>query len=210
MAKKTFTYGGYTFEPRGQFKDYGIKSGKNEMRDVCRALHYFNAGCVADGDEKFNYDDFYEAAGQCEDDVFFCKETNELYVPCAAVLCIFDRESTDDEVGGRYNKRIAQREEHEEFVKREALKNAMCLTDEQRKAINALREAAYKCCEVGLNFAANGGDMYVFRADTLKDITDDMAPMEGQVQIESGMYLAIENAWDACEGLYANPKDINN
>ena len=99
-------------------------------------------------------------------------------------------------------------EEHEEFVKREALKNVMCLTDEQKDAIDALREAAYKCCKVGLNFAANGGNMYAFRADTLKDITDDMAPLEGQVQIENGMYLAIENAWDACEGLYANPKDV--
>lgn len=206
-TKQTFTYGGYTFEPRGEFKDYGIKSGKNELRSICSALYYYNSGYVADGDEKFNYDEFYEAAGHCKDDVFFCKETNELYVPCAAVLCIFDRESTGDDVGDRYNKRIAQRKEHEESKKKEAMKNAICLTDEQSDAIDALREAAFKCCEVGLNFAANGGDMYVFRADTLKDITDNMVPMEGQVPIENGMYIAIENAWDACEGLYANVKE---
>ena len=207
MKTNTFTYGGYTFEPRGRFKDYGIKKGKNEMRDICRALHYYNAGYVADGEEKFNYDEFYKAAGQCEDDVFFCKETTELYVPCAAVLCIFDIKSTDEEVGDRYNKRNAQREEQARAVKREALKQAMILTDEQSKAIDALREAAYKCCELGLNFAVDGSDMYAFRADTLKDITDNMVPMEDQEQIESGLYLAIENAWDACEGLYANAKD---
>lgn len=207
MKTNTFTYGGYTFEPRGQFKDYGIKKGKNEMRNICRALHYYNAGYVADGKEKFNYDEFYKAAGQCEDDVFFCKETTELYVPCAAVLSIFDRKSTYEEVGDRYNKRIAQREEQERTVKREALKQAMILTDEQSRAIDALREAAYKCCELGLNFAVDGSDMYAFRADTLKDLTDNMVPMEGQEQIESGLYLAIENAWDACDGLYANVKD---
>lgn len=209
METKTFTYGGYTFEPRGQFKDYGIKPGKNEMRNICRAFHYYNAGYVADGDVKFNYEEFYKAAGDgCDADVFFCEETGELYVPCAAVLCIFDRKATDEEVGKRYERRIAEREEHERHVKQEALKNVMCLTDEQSKAIDALREAAFKCCEVGLNFAADGTDMYVFRADLLQDITDDMAPMNGQERIETGMYLAIENAWDVCEGLYANPKEI--
>lgn len=208
MDTKTFTYGGFTFEPKGQFKDYGIKKGKNEMRNICRALHYYNAGCVADGDEKFNYEEFYKASGDSKDDVFLCKETGELYVPCAAVLCIFDQQSDDDEVGRRYERRIAKKKEHEEFLKKEALKNVMCLTDDQRDAINALREAAYKCCEVGLNFAVDGGDMYAFRADLLEGLTDDMAPMDGQVRIETGMYLAIENAWDACEGLYANPKEV--
>ena len=209
METKTFNYGGFTFEPKGQFKDYGIKPGKNELRNICRALHYCNSGFVADGDKKFNYEDFYKAAGDSKDDVFLCKETGELYVPCAAVLCIFDRDSTDVEVGRRYESRIAEKEEHERFVKREELKSVMCLTDKQRDAINALREAAYKCCEVGLNFAVDGSDMYVFRADLLEDVTDDMAPMKGQDMITTGFYLVIENAWDACEGLYANPKTIN-
>lgn len=209
METKTFTYGGYTFEPRGQFKDYGIKPGKNEMRNICRALHYYNAGYVADGDERFDYDEFYKAAGDgCDADVFFCKETGEQYVPCSSVLCVFDKASTSDEVMARYRKRIAEREEHERHVKQEALKNVMCLTDEQTLAINALREAAFKCSELGLSFAADGTDMYVFRADLLQDITEDMAAMNGQERIETGMYLAIENAWDACEGLYANPKEV--
>lgn len=207
MKTKTFTYGGYTFEPRGQFKDYGIKPGKSEMRQICRAIHYPNSGYVADGGVKFDYDEFYKAAGQCEDDIFLCLETSELYVPCSSVLCVFDPTSTSDEVMERYKQRIAKREDHVRSQKREALKNALCLTEEQTLAIKAMREAAFKCSELGLNFAACGTDMYVFRADTLKDITDDMAPMEGQEQIETGMYLAIENAWDACEGLYANVKE---
>jgi len=204
---KTFKYGGYTFEPRGQFKDFGIKADKNEFYNITRALHYPNSGKVADGDEPFNYDDFYKAAGEQVDDVFYCKETGELYVPCADVLAVFDQKCRGDEVLARCNRRIAEREEQERMKKREELKNAMCLTDKQRDAINALREAAVACCEAGLNFAANGTDMYVFRADLLKDLTDNMVPMEGQEQITTGMYLAIENAWDACEGLYANVKE---
>ena len=208
METKTFTYGGYTFEPAGQFKDYGIKPGRNEMRQICRAIHYPNSGYVADGDVKFDYDEFYKAAGDdCDADVFFCKETGEQYVPCSSVLCVFDKASSSDEVMERYRARIAKREEHERSVKQEALKNAMCLTDKQTVAINALREAAFKCSELGLNFAADGTDLYVFRADLLQDITEDMAAAKGQERIETGMYLAIENAWDACEGLYANVKE---
>jgi len=208
METKTFTYGGYTFEPRGQFKDYGIMPGRSEMRQICRAIHYPNSGYVADGDVKFNYDEFYKAAGDdCDADVFFCKETGEQYVPCSSVLCVFDKESTSDEVMERYRARIAKRDEHERFVKQEALKNALCLTRDQEAAIVFLREAAMRCCDLGLNFAVDGTDMYVFRADLLQDITEDMAAAEGQERIETGMYLAIENAWDACEGLYANPKE---
>lgn len=210
MAKR-FTYGGFTFVPDGTFKDHGIKKGKKEFYNISRALYYPNYGNVADGDESYDYDNFYKAAGDKKADVFLCEENGERYVPCSGALAVFDQVSDSaEEVHGRFERRRAEREKRERFVKQQALKNAMCLTDEQRKAINALREAAYKCCEVGMNFAANGTDMYVFRADTLKDITDNMAPMEGQVQIENGMYLAIENAWDVCEGLYANPKDSNN
>lgn len=207
MDTKTFTYGGYTFKPQGQFIDYGIRAGKNELRDISRRLHYINAGYVADGDVKFNYDEFYKAADS-DADVFFCLETGELYVPCAATLCIFDRMATDEEVDRRYEKRVAQREEQKRLRRREALKNAMRLTDCQEKAINTLREAAFKCCDLGLRFAVNGTDVYVFNGELLQDITDDMAPMNGQESIESGMYIAIENAWDACDGLYANPEEI--
>ena len=203
--KKTFTYGGYTFEPQGQFKDYGINSDKNELRNIIRKLNNSNFGYVADGDEPFNYDEFYKVADGCEDDVFLCKENGILYVPCGKSLQIFTpNDHEPGSVTAAYNRRRAEREEAIERCKKEALKNAMCLTDEQRDAINALREAAYKCCEMGLNLAVNGTDMYVFRADLLQGLTDNIASMEGQVQIETGMYLAIENAWDASEGLYAN------
>ena len=204
---KTFKYGGYTFEPRGQFKDFGIKADKNEFYNISRALHYPNSGKVADGDEPFSYDDFFEAAGEQKDDVFYCHETGEMYVPCAEVLAVFDQKCKGEEVRGRFNRRRAEREEHERFEKQEALKNAMCMTEKQRGALSVLREAAIACCEAGLNFAVDGTEMYAFRADLLTDITDDMAPTKGQEQITSGMFLAIENAWDACEGLYANPKD---
>lgn len=209
METKTFTYGGFTFEPKGQFKDYGIKPDKNEMRNICCKLNNSGFGYVADGDEKFVYDEFYKAAGGCEDDVFMCRENGILYVPCGESLQIFTPEPHEyGSVTEAYNRRRAKREERIRFQKQEALKNAMCLTDDQRDAINALRDAAYKCCEVGLNFAVDGGDMYAFRADLLEGLTDDMAPMDGQVRIETGMYLAIENAWDACEGLYAKAKAI--
>lgn len=108
MANKTFTYGGYTFEPRGTFKDNGIKPGKKGDAKLYKSLYYLNYGKVADGDEPFNYDDFYKAAGVKEDDVFYCKETGELYVPCQKPLCIFDTVSTAEEVELRYQKRLAK------------------------------------------------------------------------------------------------------
>lgn len=208
METKTFTYGGYTFEPRGQFKDYGIKPDRDELRNICCKLNNSGFGLVADGDEPFDYSEFYKAAGGCEDDVFMCRENGILYVPCGASMQIFTPEPHEyGSVTAAYNRRRAEREEHIRFQKQEALKNVMCLTDEQTVAVNALREAAFKCSELGLNFAADGTDMYVFRADLLQDITEDMAAADGQERIETGMYLAIENAWDACEGLYANPKE---
>lgn len=207
MAKR-FTYGGYTFVEAGTFQDYGIRKGKKEFVNITRALHYPNSGKVADGDEPFNYDDFYKAADGSKADVFLCEENFERYVPCAAVLAVFDQTSPTDAVWGRFNRRRAEREKHERFEKQEALKNAMCMTEKQREALSVLREAAIACCEAGLNFAVDGTEMYAFRADLLTDITDDMAPMNGQEQITSGMFLAIENAWDACEGLYANVKEL--
>ena len=204
MTNKTFTYGGYTFEPRGLFADFGLY----DVQEICCKLNNSNFGYVADGDEPYDYNDFYKAAGEKTDDVFLCKENGILYVPCHQSLQIFTPEKHEPfSVTEAYNRRRAAIEERKEQEKKEALKKAMVLTDEQAKAINALREAAFKCCEVGLNFATDGTDMYLFRADTLKDITDNMVPMEGQVQISDGMYIAIENAWDACEGLYANVKE---
>ena len=207
MAKR-FTYGDYTFVEAGTFQDYGIRKGKKEFVNITRALHYPNSGKVADGDEPFNYDDFYKAADGSKADVFLCEENFERYVPCSAVLAVFDQTSPTDDVWGRFNRRRAEREKHERFEKQEALKNAMCMTEKQREALSVLREAAIACCEAGLNFAVDGTEMYAFRADLLTDITDDMAPMNGQEQITSGMFLAIENAWDACEGLYANVKEL--
>lgn len=207
MAKTTFTYCGYTFEPQGQFKDYGIRKGEREMRDICRALHYYNAGCVADGDVKFDYDEFYKASGNCQDDIFLCKETGERYVPCAAVLAIFDRDSTDDEVGRRYESRRFLREEHERFVKQEALKGAMYFTEEQHQVMAELGRVVKKCKDLGLQFSHDGDYVFSFRSDLLKDLTEDMAPTAGQEQIPSECFqTAIYGVWDSSEGLYANVK----
>lgn len=204
MEKTRFQYGGYTFVPDGTFKSHGIKKGKREFYYLSRALHYPNSGCVADGDEKFDYEEFYRASGDSKDDIFLCEENGERYVPCAKVLAVFDKDNTDEAVCARYERRQQEREDREHFLKQEALKKAMVLNDKQSSAINALREAAFACCDVGLNFAVDGTDVYVFRADRLTDITEDMASQNGQEHIETGMYLAIENAWDACDGLYAN------
>ena len=104
--KKSFRYGGYTFVPSGQFKDYGFKDGAS-MIEFVKCLHGINRGCVADGHEKYDYDAFYKAAGDdCEDDVFYCPQTKELYVPCEGYLPIFDKTAKDSkEVLLRFDRR---------------------------------------------------------------------------------------------------------
>ena len=104
--KKSFSYGGYTFVPSGRLTDYGFKDGCL-LTEVSKYLYGINRGCVADGHEKYNYDDFYKAAGSdCEDDVFYCPQTQELYVPCVGYLPIFDKIAKDaKEVQLRFDKR---------------------------------------------------------------------------------------------------------
>ena len=209
MEKKAFIYGGYTFTPDGSFKDHGINPGKREIYEISRALHYISMGKaakVADGDELFDYDEFYKAAGNyCTDDIFICKENGERYVPCPGVLAVFDREHTWDEVRERYNYRVAAREEHERFVKREAVRSAMQFTEEQHEAVIELSKVIQHCKDIGLDFAVDGTNVYIFRADLLKDITTDMAAMDGQERIEVFADI-ISDAWDARDGLYANVK----
>lgn len=104
--KKSFTYGGYTFVPSGRLTDYGFKD-ECLLTEVSRYLYGINRGCVADGHEKYNYDDFYKVAGSdCEDDVFYCPQTQELYVPCDEYLPIFDKTAKGSmEVQLRFNQR---------------------------------------------------------------------------------------------------------
>lgn len=93
--KKDFTYGGYTFVPSGRLTDYGFKEGAL-LKEVPKCLYDMNHGYVADGHEVYNYDDFYKAAGDdCEDDVFYCPQTKELYVPRLGYLPIFDKTAKD-------------------------------------------------------------------------------------------------------------------
>ena len=204
---KTFNYGGFTFEPAGQFKDYGIMPGKREMVNITRALFYPNNGYVADGDTAFDYDGFYKAAGGCEDDVFLCKENGEHYVPCARCLPVFDQTSSYDEVHERYERRCAEREEHERFMKQQALKEAMVPTEEQHMAIIELGKAVKHCEDIGLRFAACDDTVVAIRTDLLEDLTDNLVPMKGQEAITECMYHVIENVLDASCGLYANVKE---
>lgn len=103
--KKSFRYGGYTFVPSGKFKDYGFKDGAS-MVEIVSCLKSINRGYVADGHEKYDYKEFYKAAGKdCEADVFFCPQTQELYVPCGSYLAIFDKTATGKEVERRFEKR---------------------------------------------------------------------------------------------------------
>ena len=62
--------------------------------------------------------------------------------------------------------------------------------------------------QAGLDFAVDGTDLYVFRADLLENLTSDMAPADGQEGIADNLFSVIDNAWDVCEGLYANPKKV--
>lgn len=105
---KSFKYGGYTFVPLGQFTDAGFKKDA-PIDTIMNDLYYINRGCVADGHEKYNYDDFYKAAkaaGCGDSDIFLCKETAEMYVPCQYVLPIFDKTVKDaEEVQQRFNHR---------------------------------------------------------------------------------------------------------
>lgn len=207
MAKR-FTYGGFTFVADGTFKDYGFKGGKRGFINICRTLHYPNSGNVADGDEKFNYDEFYKVAGKCKDDVFLCEENGERYVPCSSVLAVFDQTSDSDAVWGRYNRRRMEREEREREAKREALKEAMIFTEEQHQAYIKLCKVINECMELGMQFAYDGDHVHVFRADLLKDITMNMAPSRGQEAIdERSLCQCITGAWDIREGLYANVKE---
>lgn len=218
---KTFKYGGYTFEPRGQFKDFGIEPGKREMVEITRALHiadWNNRFNVADGNEHFDYDEFYKASGGSDADVFYCPETGELYVPSAKVLNVFDKTSTDEDVEMRYRKRIAVREERERFAKNEALKNAMCLTEKQHELFRWLCRVIEECQNNGLDFAithetntnlqvSEWYDLKVFRTDLLKDLTGDMAPLDGQSPIPSESMLTVKyGLWNTEDGLYANVK----
>lgn len=206
---KTFNYGGFTFEPAGQFKDYGIMPGKREMVNITSALFYPNNGYVADGDTAFDYDEFYKAAGGCEDDVFLCKENGERYVPCARCLPVFDQASSYNEVYERYERRCVEREEQERMKKREELKNAMLPTEEGWEDFKRLCEAFKKCKESGFQFAYDGDGLYAFRTDLLKDITTNMVPQNGQEDITGlhRLYQISSCVYDAHEGLYANVKE---
>ena len=208
MSTKTFTYGGFTFEPKGQFKDYGIKPGKNEMRNICCKLNNSGFGLVADGDEPFDYDEFYNAAGKCEDDVFLCQENGILYVPCGASLQIFTPEPHEfGSVTAAYHRRRQEREEEMERKRREELRNVTYLTEEQHQILSDIVSAVKKCREAGMDFVIDGSDVCLLRTDQLEDLTDNMVPMDGQTYIPDCCYIRIVNeAWDAHEGLYANPK----
>lgn len=209
MDKKRFQYGGYTFVPDGTFESHGIKKGKREFYYLSRALHYPNSGCVADGDEKFDYEEFYRASGDSEDDIFLCEENGERYAPCAKVLAVFDQDNTDEAVCARYERRQQEREKREAWEKQEALKNAMCPTEEQHQAIIALSKAIAFCREQGLDFAQDECGWYVFRADLLADVTTNMVPLMGQVQVPHSCFMGILDGCDAlniCDGLYANAK----
>ena len=189
MKTNTFTYGGYTFEPRGQFKDYGLK---DDIHDICCKLNNSNFGYVADGDEPFNYDDFYKAAGEQVDDVFLCKENGILYVPCKESLQIFTPDKHEyGSVTAAFNRRRAAIEEARINRKREELKHVMTPTEEQHQAIIALRHAIDECRKQGLDFAVGGTDLYIFRADLLEDLTSDMAPGEGQEGIADNLFSAV-------------------
>lgn len=79
------------------------------MKEIMKYLYFINQGFVADGHEKYNYDDFYKAAkaAGCGDaDIFLCKETAEMYVPCKYALPIFDKTAENtEEVMKRFNHR---------------------------------------------------------------------------------------------------------
>lgn len=61
METKTFTYGGYTFEPRGQFKDYGIKPGKDEFKEISCKLDSSGYGLEAIGENIRREGQVYQA-----------------------------------------------------------------------------------------------------------------------------------------------------
>lgn len=92
-------------------------------------------------------------------------------------------------------------------VKEEALKNAMCFTEEQHQAFIKLRNVISECTDKGLEFAFDGDVVRVFRADLLKDVTTNMVPMDGQIPVPQEMlYTCIQDLHNAPDGLYANVK----
>ena len=101
----------------------------------------------------------------------------------------------------------AKVEREQRSEKEEALKNAMCFTEEQHQAFIKLRDVISECTDKGLEFAFDGDVVRVFRADLLKDITNNMVPMEGQIPVPQEMlYTCILDLHNAPDGLYANVK----
>lgn len=197
-----FTYGGYTFEALGTFEQCGVK---DELMSILAALCYTgNDDLVADGDEPFDYDAFYKAAGEQENDVYRCKENGVNYVPCGEVLPIFAPHQDHDSVKRRAQRRRQEIEDSRREARRAELANAMCPTEEGHQAIIALGKAIERLRELGFDFAHEGETLYALRTDLLTDITDNMCPMEGQESITANMLPVIHGVWNATDGLYAN------
>lgn len=206
MAKKTFQYGGFTFEPAGQFSDYGIKPGKDEFRRISKSLYYNNRAGVADGDEEFDYDEFYKASTDKEADVFLCLENNVMYVPIQGCLAEFNKRDHPKEVLTEYYRRRRLREEEMRGRKKAALKNASFFTPEQHDAYLKACKAIDACYGLGVKLAVRDDTLYAFRADTLTNLTENMVPRNGQAPLEL-LYDLTHEIWDANDGLYANVKE---
>lgn len=206
MAKKTFQYGGFTFEPAGQFSDYGIKPGKNEFKQICSALYYTNRDGVADGDEDYDYKEFYQASTDKDADVFLCLDNKVMYVPFSGFLAEFWKKGTLEEITLAYYRRRRQREQRAYEEKKADLKNASFFTPEQNDAFLKAYKALDACRDLGVDFAIQDDILFAFRTDTLKDLTENMVPRKGQAPLKLIYQLAPE-IWNANDGLYANVKE---
>lgn len=205
MKKKTFQYGGFTFEPAGQFSDYGIKPGKNEFKQICSALYYTNRDGVADGDEDYDYAGFYLAATDKNADVFLCLDNKVLYVPCQGVLAEFNQQDDASEITLSYYRRRREHEQRERDEKKAALREASYFTYTQSEAVKKAIAALEECRDLGIDFAVQDDTLYAFRRDTLTDLTENMVARKGQASLDL-IYQVAPEIWNAADGLYANVK----
>ena len=87
MTNKTFEYGGKHFVPVRKFNTQDgdfFKVTRKLRRDV--ELGFF-ADDYGHGQKfAYSYDDFYNAYGNKDCDIFKCVENGKLYIPCQYVL----------------------------------------------------------------------------------------------------------------------------
>ena len=81
-ASAIFEYQGFTFIPAGTWHSWNIHGDFKEMNSHLKCDRELKMDNYMGKDHHWNHQEFYEVAGKnCIDDVFFCVERQQYYVP---------------------------------------------------------------------------------------------------------------------------------